>query len=198
MLYYERIAKKQGYRFVIGVDEAGRGPLAGPVVAAAVVLRSARFHNRVDDSKKLSALQRERAFREIVQQSFFGIGIVSEAVIDAINILEATKQAMQKAIRQVIERMPDPCAKMFVLIDGNCTVDVALPCAAIVKGDTKSLSIASASIVAKVTRDRIMAGYDRVYPHYGFIKHKGYPTKMHREALITFGPSLIHRMSFLT
>ncbi|MDD2654519.1 MAG: ribonuclease HII, partial [Candidatus Omnitrophica bacterium] len=162
MLYYENKAQKDGFKFVVGVDEAGRGPLAGPVVASAVYLKTKRFKNRIDDSKKLSSLQRQKAFREIIEKSFFGLGVVSESAIDEINILEATRLAMQKALLDLFSQLAKShkIAKskfrksVCALIDGS-PLFLDVPCATrnIVKGDSKSLSIACASIVAKVTRD---------------------------------------------
>jgi ribonuclease HII len=197
VLYYERKLKKKGYSLIIGVDEAGRGPLAGPVVAAAVALKAPRFRNRIDDSKKLTAPARERAFREIILKSVFGIGIVDEKLIDRVNILVATQMAMQQAIASLIDKLtPSKRRRIHVIVDGNVTLDIDLPYTKIIKGDSKSKSIASASILAKVTRDSIMDLYDGIYPQYGFIKHKGYPTQEHRAALKRWGPSLIHRKSF--
>ena len=197
MLYYERKLKKKGYSLIIGVDEAGRGPLAGPVVAAAVALKTPRFRNRIDDSKKLTAPARERAFQEIILKSVFGIGIVDEKVIDRVNILVATRMAMQQAIASLIDKLTSSKRKrIHVIVDGNIALDIDLPYTKIIRGDSKSKSIASASILAKVTRDSIMDLYDSIYPQYGFIKHKGYPTQQHRAALKRFGPSLIHRKSF--
>ncbi|MCX5706902.1 MAG: ribonuclease HII [Candidatus Omnitrophica bacterium] len=197
MLYYERKFKKKGFNFIIGVDEAGRGPLAGPVVAAAVFLKAINFTNRIDDSKKLTPVSREKAFKEIKRKSLFGLGIVSEKEIDRINILEATRRAMQKAVISLTNKIKNSNQfRIHIIVDGNMAIDFRLPYTSIVRGDAKSKSIASASILAKVTRDRIMLGYDREYPEYGFAKHKGYPTKEHRDALRRLGPSLIHRKSF--
>lgn len=197
MLYYERKLKKCGYDLVIGVDEAGRGPLAGPVVAAAVALKTTRFYNRIDDSKKLTSLKRERAFAEIVRKSIFGVGIVQEKVIDRLNILEATRMAMEQAVSSLKGKIDSSRYKrIHVIVDGNMGLELDLPCTEIIKGDAKSKSIASASIVAKVIRDRIMLFYDKIYPDYGFSNHKGYPTKEHKSILKKIGPSLIHRKSF--
>lgn len=197
MLYYERKYKRQGRDLVIGIDEAGRGPLAGPVVAAAVLLATFSFRNRIDDSKKLSAAQRERAFLEITQKSFYGIGILNEQVIDRLNIYQATRVAMEIAVERLLEKLPDPAdSRLQALVDGNMAPRIAIPCLTIVGGDRRSKSIAAASIVAKVTRDRIMDIYDRVFPQYGFVRHKGYATEVHRKALKKYGRSLIHRKSF--
>lgn len=198
MLYYERKLKKEGYNFVAGVDEAGRGPLAGPVVAAAVILLATRFKNRIDDSKKLTPQEREAAFPEIIKNSLFGMGMVSEKIIDSINILQASRAAMGKAIDSLLNKSKISSGeRIFLIIDGNMKLSVSLPYKDIIRGDSKSMSIACASILAKVTRDRIMSVYDRIYPQYGFIRHKGYPTLAHRKQLEKFGPCPIHRMSFL-
>ena len=197
MLFYERQLKKKGFDLIIGVDEAGRGPLAGPVVSAAVLLKVVSFNTRIDDSKKLSPSERESAFPDIINNSVFGIGIVSEEIIDKINILEATRLSMQQAVNSLMRKLGDLKGKsLYAIVDGNMKLDLPLPYMSIVKGDTKSLSIAAASILAKVTRDRIMFGYDNLYPEYGFSKHKGYPTKEHRDILREIGPSRIHRKSF--
>ncbi len=211
MLYYERKLKNKGCGLIIGVDEVGRGPLAGPVVAAAVVLKQLRFKNRIDDSKKLTPKARERAFPELIEKTVFGVGIVNEKIIDAVNIEVATRMAMDEAIQQLLAKLKsakDPAVSntkrsnrprrggVHILVDGNIRLSAGFPYTNIIKGDSKSKSIASASILAKVIRDRIMSLYDRIYPQYGFREHKGYPTKKHRAALRKFGPSLIHRMSF--
>ncbi len=197
MLYYERKLKKLGFRIIIGIDEAGRGPLAGPVVAAAVCLKKSSFKNRIDDSKKLNPSQREKAYSEIIVHSDFGISIVSEQVIDRVNILNATRLAMEEAVAKLITKIkpPDP-KKIHLIVDGNMKINAGFPCLAIIRGDGKSKSIAAASILAKVTRDRIMGIYDQVFPQYGFLQHKGYPTLMHRNRIRKFGPSVIHRASF--
>ncbi len=197
MLYYERRLKAKGYNFIIGIDEAGRGPLAGPVVAAAVALKTSCFKNRIDDSKKLTSHQRERAFLEIIKKSIFGIGIVNEKIIDRLNILVATEIAMGEAVCNLTSKLrQSKRRKMHIIVDGGVKIDTDIPCLNIIKGDSKSKSIASASIIAKVTRDRIMSIYDKIYPQYGFKKHKGYPTKEHRDKLVAFGPVLIHRKTF--
>ena len=197
MLYYENKFKRQGYDLIIGVDEAGRGCLAGPVVAAAVLLKNKNFKSRIDDSKKLSPAQRERAFPEIIRKSVFGVGIVNEKVIDRLNILVATRIAMEDAIAAVVKDLkPKREKRIQVLVDGNVKLQTPLAVANIVRGDSRSNSIACASILAKVTRDMMMVYYDKVYPGYGFLQHKGYPTKSHRLALERLGLSRIHRVSF--
>jgi len=198
LLYYERKLEKKGYDLIIGVDEAGRGPLAGPVVAAAVALRIKSFKNRIDDSKKLTASQREKAFSEIIQKSVFGVGVISEKIIDNLNILVATRRAMEAAVLALVDKLKHtPHKRIHVIIDGNVDLDISFPFTTIIKGDAKSKSIACASIIAKVIRDRIMSLYDKIYPQYGFLQHKGYPTKQHRLLIKRFGPSVIHRKSFL-
>lgn len=197
MFYYERKLQKKGCNLIIGIDEAGRGPLAGPVVAAAVALTDMHFKNRIDDSKKLTSLERGEAYLEIIKKSMFGIGIINEKIIDRLNILVATRKAMELAAELLIEKLkPAGNTHIHILIDGNTGVETDYPFSCIVGGDAKSISIAAASILAKVTRDRIMCIYDKVYPEYGFLRHKGYPTTGHKEALREFGPSLIHRKSF--
>lgn len=198
MLYFERKFRKIGYDLIIGVDEAGRGPLAGPVVAAAVALENLQFKNRIDDSKKLTAIQRQKAFLEIVKRSIFGIGIVNEKIIDRVNILAATRIAMEDAVAALIKKLKGRNKEhIVVLVDGDVRLDIELPCESIIRGDSRSKSIACASILAKVTRDRIMDLYDKVYPQYGFSRHKGYATQLHRVRLKRYGPSLIHRTTFL-
>jgi len=175
---------------VAGVDEAGRGPLAGPVVAAAVILDADNIPDGLNDSKKLSAPKREALFDIIMSCAEVGIGISEPEEIDRINILHATMCAMQRAVAD-LPRQPD-----FILIDGNRCPSFTIPAQAIVKGDAKSLSIAAASIIAKTVRDRLMVAADRRFPGYGHTGHKGYPTKAHREALQEIGASPIHRRSY--
>ncbi|MFH0855783.1 MAG: ribonuclease HII [Candidatus Omnitrophota bacterium] len=197
LLYYERLFKDKGCDLVIGVDEAGRGPLAGPVVAAAVAFKALDFENRIDDSKKLSPISRQKAFEEITRKSIFGISIVSEKIIDRINILQASRLAMQEAVISLTKKIEGiDSLNIQVIVDGSMRLELKWPSADIVKGDCKSKSIAAASILAKVTRDRIMNKYDAIYPEYGFNRNKGYPTESHREALNRIGPSVIHRKSF--
>ncbi len=198
MLYYERKIHNQGFDTIIGVDEAGRGPLAGPVVAAAVALKKNRFNARIDDSKKLSPRQREVAFSEIINNSIFGLGIISESIIDRINILNATRMAMQQAIYLLLDKFGAQINKdsIHIIVDGNMRLNSDYPCTDIIKGDGKSLSIAAASILAKVTRDRLMLECDKLYPGYGFKRHKGYGTPEHIKAIKKLGLSSAHRKSF--
>ncbi len=182
----------EGFSVVCGCDEAGRGPLCGPVVAAAVILPVGITIDGLDDSKKLTEKKRESLFDIIIEKALaYGIAEASPAEIDEINILNASMLAMQRAIEK-LSLFPD-CA----LIDGNCNRGFSLPAFPIVKGDSKSMSIAAASILAKVTRDRLCADLDSLYPEYGIAKHKGYPTKDHMDAVRQYGPSPIHRKSFL-
>ena len=197
MLYYERKFKKIGKELIIGLDEAGRGPLAGPVVASAVWLKSFSFQNRIDDSKKLSRVQRENAFLEIIDKSVFGIGLINERVIDRVNILVATQMAMERAVDELFSKLAAvPKKKVQLLVDGPVKLNLRLSITNIIRGDGRSKSIACASIIAKVTRDRIMELYDKVFPQYGFKRHKGYPTKEHYLRIKKFGNCLIHRKSF--
>jgi ribonuclease HII len=190
LFLHERNLSRSGYSSIAGVDEAGRGPLAGPVVAGAVIIRNFKFKERIDDSKKLTAKKREKAYREILSKAIVGVGIVNEKTIDDINIYQATKKAMRIAISK-LEIPPD-----YVIVDGNMRIATECPIKCIIGGDSKSFSIAAASIVAKVTRDRLMVKYDKVYPQYGFARHKGYGTKAHIKALNNHGPSPIHRNTF--
>jgi ribonuclease HII len=211
---------KKGIKRVVCLDEAGRGPLAGPVVAAAVMLNSkfkiqnATPHQilvggkiqNLRDSKKLTAKKREEWYKILTKnpQIEWGIGIVSEKVIDKINILEATKLAMKRAIKNLIKRnriqkFSDRVKFVrgyFLILDGNFKLDLPVPQKPIVKGDEKVFSCAAASVIAKVTRDKIMEKYAKRYPKYGFEIHKGYPTKFHLKMLKKYGPCKIHRKSF--
>jgi ribonuclease HII len=200
---YEQEIKAQGFDLIVGVDEAGRGPLAGPVVASAVALRRDQFQSTINDSKVLSAGQREKAFYEIYENAFVGVGIISESVIDQGNILKATFLAMTNAVENAVAQWAAAesggrmAQNVCLLIDGNrFKSDLPYAYRTIVQGDSKVLSIACASIVAKVTRDRILNMYDAIYPQYGFKQHKGYPTRQHKEAIGTHGLSMIHRRSY--
>lgn len=189
---YENEAKADGYNIVCGIDEAGRGPLAGPVCAAAVILPDGCIIEGVNDSKKLTEKKREQLFDVIKDTAVaYSIATADEKEIDEINILQATYLAMNRAFRGLSVR-PD-----MVLVDGNRDPGLGIPTRTIVKGDANSMSIAAASILAKVTRDRFMLEMDKKYPEYQFAKHKGYGTKLHYEMLDKYGASEIHRMSFL-
>ena len=232
----EKKLKKQGYQIIIGVDEAGRGPLCGPVVAAATLCRISNFQfpiskqkdlNLIRDSKKLSEKQREGLFDFIHENFYVGVGICDHKIIDRINILQASLLAMKKAVNNLLKtnnfqfsisnfqsnpndqkfkntkhqiqntKYQIPDTKCIILIDGNKVIpNLSCEQRTIVGGDRKVKSIAAASIVAKVTRDRLMQKMDKKYPQYEFAKHKGYGTKLHMERLKKFGPSLIHRLSF--
>ncbi len=204
MLRFETQAQKEGLRFILGVDEAGRGPLAGPVVAAAVCLKEYNFKNAINDSKKMTPAAREEAFYEIYDKAWVGIGVINEQVIDFVNILNAAHLAMDMAVEGLLIRMPKEIvaqknfhAQIVMLIDGHiCLTQLPYQHRAIIDGDAQSLSIACASIIAKVYRDRVMNMYDKVFGQYGFAKHKGYPTEEHRQAIQKHGPSMIHRKSF--
>ena len=189
---YEREAFADGVKLVCGVDEAGRGPLAGPVCAAAVILPPELVIPGLNDSKKLTDKKRRELYDIITAEAVsYGIAFASEKEIDEINILQATFLAMARAMEKLT---PQP---ELALIDGNRTKDFGLPVRTIVKGDSLSASIAAASILAKVTRDRLMEEFDAQYPQYGFAVHKGYGTKRHYAALTEFGPCEEHRMTFL-
>ena len=202
MQAYENELRAEGIRYIGGVDEVGRGPLAGPVTAACVVLAEDFDVLGVDDSKKLSEKKREELFDKIREKALaVGIGMCDNRVIDEINILEATKKAMAEAIRdadsQLEEKGLSPEGTEHLLIDAVSLKDVDKPQTSIIKGDAKSLSIAAASIIAKVTRDRLMAEYHRQYPYYGFDTNKGYGTKAHYEGIDKYGITPIHRKTFL-
>lgn len=186
--------KYSEYEYIAGIDEAGRGPLAGPVVAASVILPKDCEILYLNDSKQLSAKRRDELFDEIKQKAIaYGIGIVSQGRIDDINILQATYEAMREAIGQMSEKQnPD-----LILVDAVHIPDVDIKQVGIVKGDAKSVSIAAASILAKVTRDRFMVEMDKLYPEYGFASHKGYGSKSHIEAIKKYGASPIHRQTFI-
>lgn len=188
----EKQLRREGYALVCGVDEAGRGPLAGPVCAAAVILPEDCDLPGLNDSKKLTEKKREALYDQITEKAVaYGIAFSTVEEIEEINILSAALLAMNRAISQLPQK-PD-----MALIDGNTTRDIAVPARAIVGGDGKCACIAAASVLAKVTRDRLMLDMAEEYPQYGFEKHKGYGTKVHYAALEEHGPSPIHRMSFL-
>lgn len=186
-LYSEKI------QYICGIDEAGRGPLAGPVVVGAVILPKDSFIEGVNDSKKISEKKREKVYEEIIKNAIsYSVGIVDEEGIDEINILNATKLALTTAIKG-LEIKPD-----LILVDALNNIDTCnIPYKSIIKGDAKEYSIAAASIIAKVTRDRIMQQWDEIYPEYGFAKHKGYGTAAHIQVIKEKGPCKIHRKTFI-
>ena len=190
---FEKAAVNSGFSCICGVDEAGRGPLAGPVCAAAVILPAGAVIEGLDDSKKLTEKKREKLY-DIKKQTAVAYSVAYGTLeeIETVNILEATYLAMNRAIEGLSVK-PD-----FALIDGNRVPrGIKIPCETIVKGDSKSMSVAAASVLAKVTRDRLMLEYDKKYPEYNFKKHKGYGTKEHTELIKQYGPCEIHRLSFL-
>lgn len=191
-LEFEKEAIAKGYKAVCGVDEAGRGPLAGPVCAAAVILPEGVIIDGVNDSKKLSEKKREALFDVIRKQSLaYSIAYATVDEIEEINILNATMLAMKRAVERLSVKAD------YAMIDGNRLPKLAIDSECIVKGDAKSMSIACASILAKVSRDRLLYKYAEEYPMYGFDKHKGYGTTAHREAILKYGPCPYHRKSFL-
>jgi ribonuclease HII len=184
-------ARRQGYQFIAGIDEAGRGPLAGPVVAAAVIFPPDVDIPGVNDSKKLSPTARQRLFPKICRQALaFHIAVVDRETIDRINILQASLLAMQQAVEGLATR-PD-----FLLVDGNRGIVSAIPQKAVIGGDALCFAIAAASILAKVERDRLMQEFHSMYPQYEFARHKGYGTQLHRDRIKEFGPCPIHRRTF--
>lgn len=195
-LHFEMELRSQGHACIAGVDEAGRGPLAGPVVVAAVILPATFSHAVLNDSKRVSVKQRDALYEEITGDPaiHWAVECIDAAEIDRINILRATHEGMRRAVRALIARShPVACA----LIDGLPVPEFPIPHRALVKGDSLSFSIAAASIVAKVTRDRLMHEMDAAHPEYAFAKHKGYGTALHMERLLKYGPCPIHRRSFL-
>ena len=188
----ELIGDGQAYQYICGVDEAGRGPLCGPVAAAAVIMPKDSFIDGVNDSKKLTEKKREALYEQIIKEAIaYYVCLIDNKEIDEINILNATLKAMETAINGLSVKAD------FALIDGNRNKGITTPNQTVVKGDAKSYSIACASILAKVTRDRLMEEYDKMYPEYGFSKHKGYGTKAHYEAIENYGITPIHRKTFL-
>lgn len=191
-LEFEHLIWQENIRFIAGIDEAGRGPLAGPVTAAAVIFEPYAYIEGVRDSKQLTALQREELFGHIIDKALvYSIGMVDNVEIDRINIRQATFKAMRMAIGSLGQN-PD-----YLLIDGEELPDKLYPQEALIKGDDRSFTIAAASILAKVSRDRLMIDYHRQYPQYGFDQNKGYGTAQHREMILKYGPCPLHRQSFL-
>lgn len=189
----EDIYKKQKIEYICGIDEAGRGPLAGPVVVASAITPRDSMIEGVNDSKKISEKKRERVFEEVIKEAVsYGVGIIDENKIDEINILQATKLGLTTSLKE-LKVKPN-----LILVDALKNIDTCgVPYMSIIKGDALSYSIAAASIIAKVTRDRIMLMYDEMYPEYGFAKHKGYGTAAHIEAIRKYGLCPIHRKSFV-
>lgn len=189
----EEIYNKEDVKYICGIDEAGRGPLAGPVVVASVIMPKDSMIEGVNDSKKVSEKKREKLYEEITNTAIaWGVGIIDQREIDEINILNATKKGLTNSLKE-LEIKPD-----LILVDALTNIDtLGIPYRSIIKGDAKSYSIAAASIIAKVTRDRIMRQWDELYPEYGFEKHKGYGTKMHTDAIKEYGPCPLHRKSFI-
>lgn len=190
---YENKLYSEGLNYIAGIDEAGRGPLAGPVVVASVILPKDSMIEGINDSKKISETKREKLYEKILEEAVsYGVGIIWQDEIDEINILNATKKALTDAINQM-EVKPDR-----ILVDALDKIDTnGIPYTSVIKGDAKMYSIGAASIIAKVTRDRIMREYDEVYPEYGFAGHKGYGTAKHIEAIKTIGTCPLHRKSFV-
>ena len=189
-LSIEKDLWSRGFKLIAGIDEVGRGPIAGPVVAAAVILKKDFFPIDIDDSKKISPLKRERLYHQILKKSYVGIGIGDVECIDTINILNATKYAMNIAYKK-LSKKPD-----ILLIDGNFEINSEIINVPIIKGDQKSISIAAASIIAKVVRDRIMNQFSYIFNKYTFNQHKGYPTKNHIDEIQKNGVLALHRSTF--
>ena len=189
-LLHEKKAKSRGHEVIAGIDESGVGPLAGPVVAVAVILNDYRFKSRIDDSKRLTPKSRLAAYSEILKKSVYSVSVIERDVIDRVNIYNATRLAMEKAVVGLSIK-PD-----YLLIDGTIKLSIPYQGHSIKGGDRSSLSIACASILAKVTRDRIMNRLHNIYPQYGFCRNKGYGTAAHFEAIKKHGPSPLHRRSF--
>ena len=189
-LSIEKDLWSRGFKLIAGIDEVGRGPIAGPVVAAAVILKKDFFSIDIDDSKKISSLKRERLYHQILKKSYVGIGIGDVECIDTINILNATKYAMNIAYKKLAKK-PD-----ILLIDGNFEINSEIINVPVIKGDQKSISIAAASIIAKVVRDRIMNQFSHIFNKYTFNQHKGYPTKNHIDEIQKNGVLALHRSTF--
>jgi ribonuclease HII len=190
-LFFEAMARRRGFRAVAGIDEAGRGPLAGPVVAAAVILPEEFDLPGLNDSKQISGKKRDQLYPLIHEQALaVGVGVGRVHEIDEINILQATLRGMSRAVGR-LSIPPD-----FLLVDGITAVPIGIEQKTLKKGDSRSLSIAAASVVAKVVRDRIMVAYDRLFPEYGFAGHKGYGSQRHRDAIAQHGPCVCHRRTF--
>ena len=190
---YENDLRNKGYKYICGIDEAGRGPLAGPVVVASVIMPANSMIEGVNDSKKVSEKKREKLYDLILEEAIsYGVGIIGQDEIDEINILNATKKGLTMSLQELTQK-PD-----LIIVDALTHIDtLGIPYESIIKGDAKCYSISAASIIAKVTRDRIMREWDKVYPQYGFAQHKGYGTSAHINAIKEFGPCPLHRKSFI-
>lgn len=190
---YENDLRNKGYKYICGIDEAGRGPLAGPVVVASVIMPENSMIEGVNDSKKVSEKKREKLYDLILEEAIsYGVGIIGQDEIDEINILNATKKGLTTSLKELTAK-PD-----LIIVDALTHIDtLGIPYESIIKGDAKCYSISAASIIAKVTRDRIMREWDKIYPQYGFAQHKGYGTSAHINALKEYGPCPLHRRSFI-
>lgn len=190
---YENQLRSKGFEFICGIDEAGRGPLAGPVVVASVIMPADSIIEGVNDSKKVSEKKREKLYDLILEEAIsYGVGIIGQDEIDDINILNATKKGLTMSLKE-LDKKPD-----LIIVDALTHIDtLGIPYESIIKGDAKCYSIAAASIIAKVTRDRIMREWDKVYPQYGFATHKGYGTVAHIKAIKEYGPCPLHRKTFI-
>ena len=190
---YENELQNKGFEYICGIDEAGRGPLAGPVVVASVIMPKDSIIEGINDSKKVSEKKREKLYDLILEQAIsYGVGIIGQDEIDDINILNATKKGLTNSLKELTQR-PD-----LILVDALTNIDtLGIPYESIIKGDAKCYSISAASIIAKVTRDRIMRDWDKIYPQYGFATHKGYGTSAHINAIKEYGPCPLHRKTFI-
>ncbi len=190
---YENDLRNKGYKYICGIDEAGRGPLAGPVVVASVIMPENSMIEGVNDSKKVSEKKREKLYDLILEEAIsYGVGIIGQDEIDEINILNATKKGLTTSLKELTQK-PD-----LIIVDALTHIDtLGTPYESIIKGDAKCYSIAAASIIAKVTRDRIMREWDKIYPQYGFAQHKGYGTSAHINAIKEYGPCILHRKTFI-
>lgn len=190
---YENELQNKGFEYICGIDEAGRGPLAGPVVVASVIMPKDSIIEGINDSKKVYEKKREKLYDLILEQAIsYGVGIIGQDEIDDINILNATKKGLTNSLKELTQR-PD-----LILVDALTNIDtLGIPYESIIKGDAKCYSISAASIIAKVTRDRIMREWDKIYPQYGFATHKGYGTSAHINAIKEYGPCPLHRKTFI-